>query len=81
MASAALALAVVPFELLFPNRYLLPLYIVLGAVVYALAVKALHMVQPADIDLIEDFLPRQLRGTASKIGAFLVERKPIDRSK
>jgi len=76
MASAALALAVVPFELLFPNRYLLPIYIALGALVYLLAVKALHVVQHEDVDLIEDFLPPQLGGAARRIGGFLVERRP-----
>jgi len=71
-ASAAMALAVVPLELLLQNRYLLPIYIALGAVVYLLAVKALHVLQPADIDLISNFLPPQLRGVSNKIGAFLV---------
>ncbi|MFB0523512.1 MAG: polysaccharide biosynthesis C-terminal domain-containing protein, partial [Candidatus Bathyarchaeia archaeon] len=73
-ASAAMALVVVAFELLLQNRYLLPIYIVLGAAVYLLAIKALHVFQPADIDLISNFLPPQLRGMASKIGAFLVGR-------
>jgi len=80
MASAVMAVAVVPLELLLPNRYLLPIYIGLGAAIYLLAVRALHLVQPADIDLIEDFLPPQLKGVASKIGAFLVGRKPINQS-
>jgi len=74
VASAAMALVVISFELLLQNRYLLPIYIVVGAAVYLLAVKALHVLQPADIDLIINFLPPPLRGVASKIGAFLVRR-------
>jgi len=76
IASTGMAVVVVTFELLLFNRYLLPIYVALGAAVYLLALKVLHVVQLADIDLIEDFLPSQLRGVAGKIGGFLVERKP-----
>lgn len=78
IASVAMAVAVVSVELFFPNRYLLPVYIAVGAGIYILAVRALCIVRPADIDLIQEYLPPQLRGVASKIGAFLVQRKEIE---
>jgi len=80
IGSAAMALVVLLFELLFANRYLLPVYIALGALVYLLTIKRIRLVRSADITLILDFLPAGLRGVGSRIGAFLVEREPIDES-
>jgi hypothetical protein len=56
VASGAMALAMEAFQLAYYSRFLLPLYLAVGLVVYLLSMRALKAVNTADMDLIRRML-------------------------
>jgi len=56
VASGAMALAMEALQLLYYNRFLLPVYLAAGVLVYLLAMRALRAVNAADMDLIRQML-------------------------
>jgi O-antigen/teichoic acid export membrane protein len=56
IASLIMAVAVLVAEELFYNKYLLPVYVAIGAVVFIAVLRLLHAVKPEDLELISDFL-------------------------
>jgi hypothetical protein len=54
------------------SKYLLPAYIVVGGIIYIIMLKALKIVNNADLELLIALLPQRLRGLAARFGRFLV---------
>jgi O-antigen/teichoic acid export membrane protein len=62
VASGAMASVMEALQLSYYNRFLLPLYLSVGLVIYLLAMRALRAVNAADMDLIRQMLgPRFIR--------------------
>jgi len=65
LASLPMALAVLIIQQFFYSKYLLPLYVVAGGLVFFLALRPLHAIDQEDLTLLSDFFGPRL--------AFLVE--------
>ena len=61
VASAVMALAMEAMQSLYYSRFLLPLYLCAGLLVYLLAMRTLRAVNEADMDLIHKMLGQRLR--------------------
>jgi O-antigen/teichoic acid export membrane protein len=61
VAAILMAVAVVAFEAVFYSKFLLPLYVVVGGVVFILCLRFLHAVKIEDLDLLSNFLGRRTR--------------------
>jgi O-antigen/teichoic acid export membrane protein len=56
VASLIMAAAVLVAQQLFYSKYLLPVYVAMGAVVFVAVLRVLRAVKPKDFELISDFL-------------------------
>jgi hypothetical protein len=74
VASVAMALSMEAVQLLYYSRFLLPLYLVVGAVVYLLAMRALRAVNTADIELLQQTLGPRFGGRICDLLSRLVVR-------
>ena len=68
VASIVMALAVVPLEMFIFHLYMLPIYVIVGAVVYFFSLVTLRAIKKQDVELIRDYLPRRLKRVASWLG-------------
>jgi len=62
LSSAVTAAAMEALQLVYYSRFLLPLYLAVGLVVYLLALRALKALNPVDIDLIRRMLGGRFKG-------------------
>ncbi|MGQ9759086.1 MAG: oligosaccharide flippase family protein [Candidatus Methanomethylicaceae archaeon] len=53
------------------SKYLLPVYILVGMILYILMLKAFKVIDTNDVNLLIAFVPSRLRGVASRFGRFL----------
>ncbi|MCX8181520.1 MAG: oligosaccharide flippase family protein [Candidatus Methanomethyliaceae archaeon] len=53
------------------SKYLLPAYIFVGGFVYVIMLKALKIINNADLELLIAFVPQRLKGIAYRFGRFL----------
>lgn len=60
VASGAMALGMEAVELFYYNRFLLPLYLAVGVLVYLLAIRALRIMNASDIELLRQTLGPRL---------------------
>jgi O-antigen/teichoic acid export membrane protein len=61
VASLIMAGAVLIFEIFIYKKYLLPLYIVAGGVVFVLVLRWLHVLNHRDLELVDEFLGPRLK--------------------
>jgi len=64
IAGAAMAVIVIAVQVSIYSPYLLPFYVVVGAVSYLAALRLLKVVKQADLDLIEKYFGHRLRFAA-----------------
>jgi O-antigen/teichoic acid export membrane protein len=72
VACAAMAVSMEILQLLYYNRFLLPLYLLAGALVYLLAMRALRGMNAADIDLLRQTLGPRFSGICGLLSKLLV---------
>lgn len=77
VAGAAMAIALIAIQMIVYSRILLPVYVVLGAVVYLILLRTLNAVRANDIELIERYLGARLGVVARLLGTILVTRGNI----
>jgi O-antigen/teichoic acid export membrane protein len=70
--SSIMSIFVFIFVWAYYSKYLLPAYIVVGGIIYIIMLKALKIVNNADLELLIALLPQRLRGLAARFGRFLV---------
>jgi O-antigen/teichoic acid export membrane protein len=70
-ASLFMTVTVVIFQSIFYSKYLLPLYILLGALVFVLGLKMLHAVNQEDLQLLSDFSGPKLRFIVKALGKLI----------
>jgi O-antigen/teichoic acid export membrane protein len=71
-ASGAMAFSMEALQLLYYSRFLLPLYLLVGASVYLLAMRALRGMNRGDIDLIRQMLGSRFGGTCDLLSRLVV---------
>jgi len=71
-AGAAMAAAIIAIQMLIYSRILLPVYVVIGVIVYMLLLRVLHAVRMHDIELIERYLGPRLEFVARLLCVILV---------
>jgi O-antigen/teichoic acid export membrane protein len=74
VASGTMALIMEAIQLLYYSRFLLPLYLVVGVLVYLLAMRALRAVNTADIELLRQTLGPRFGGRICDLLSRLVVR-------
>jgi O-antigen/teichoic acid export membrane protein len=60
VASAIMAIVLVAFQLMIYSKFLLPVYVLIGAIVYLVLLRLLRAVEPADLSLLRGFLGPRL---------------------
>jgi O-antigen/teichoic acid export membrane protein len=73
LASAIMVISIIlsrslNLERFFPQLYLLPLYMLAGAIVYFFSLVALRAIKKEDVDLFHDYLPGPLKKVALWLG-------------
>ena len=71
VASSLMALAVAGLQLAWSSRYLLPLYVVVGGLVYLAMLRALRALREDDFVLARGFVPARARGLVDLAHRFL----------
>jgi hypothetical protein len=66
-----MGVVVLGLQQIFYNKYLLFLYVVIGALVFLLALRALRAVRREDIDLLSDFLGPKMKFITRWLGKVL----------
>lgn len=74
IASLGMAAVVLGLQAVFYSRYLLPVYIVVGGIVFILGLRVLHAINREDIDLLTDFLSPSLKPLAGALRKVLAVR-------
>ena len=77
VAGATMAAALIAIQMIVYSRILLPVYVVLGAIVYLILLRILNAVRAHDIELIERYLGTRLGVVARLLGTLLVTRRNI----
>jgi O-antigen/teichoic acid export membrane protein len=72
VASVTMALSMGALQLLYYSRFLLPLYLLVGACVYLLAMRALRGMNRSDIDLIRQMLGSRFGGICDLLSRLVV---------
>jgi len=75
VSSAIMVIGVIVVELFVYSKYLLPIYIIAGALIYLAMLKLLKVLNEDDVRLLEGFLPNKLRRIGTLLGQFLVSKK------
>lgn len=70
-AGAVMAMVLVAFQLVIYSKFLLPVYVLVGAVVYLIMLRLLRAVDPADLTLLRGFLGPRL-ALVSKILSWVI---------
>jgi O-antigen/teichoic acid export membrane protein len=71
-ASLAMALVMWSLQLLYYSRFLLPLYLAIGALVYLFAIRELKMLNTADIELARQVLGARFSGMCDLLARVLL---------
>jgi O-antigen/teichoic acid export membrane protein len=74
-ASLTMALIVVLAQSLQYSKYLLPVYVLVGAATYLTMLRILHAIKPADIELIKQYLGPRFHFTINKLARYLISQK------
>jgi O-antigen/teichoic acid export membrane protein len=72
VASGAMALSMEALQLLVYSRFLLPLYLAVGLLVYLLAIRALRIMNTSDIDLLRQTLGPRSGGICNLLSRFVI---------
>jgi O-antigen/teichoic acid export membrane protein len=72
LASGAMALVMEALQLLYYSRFLLPVYVLVGLLVYLLGMRALKAVGTADIDLLRRTLGPRFSGVCDPLSRLVV---------
>lgn len=72
VASSVMAVAVLGFQFLLYSKYLLPLYVLDGGVVYSTMLRLLKAVRTHDIHLVRVFMGKRFEGLVDSAGSILV---------
>lgn len=78
VASLIMAAVVLLLEAVLYSRYLLPVYVVLGGIVYVLALRFLHAANSEDVELISEFLGPKLKFLTGTLRTLLGVRQDAD---
>lgn len=71
IASGAMTVGLILFQLAWMHRYLLPFYIAIGAAIYFMTLRVLHAVTPQDVNLIEAYAPAYLQRFIQALGSII----------
>ena len=71
-ASSVMAVAVLSFQFLLYSKYLLPLYVVVGGVVYLIMLKFLRAVNAHDVHLVRAFVGQRWEPLIKWAGSYLI---------
>jgi O-antigen/teichoic acid export membrane protein len=71
-ASGAMAFCMEALQLLYYSRFLLPLYLLVGASVYLLAMRALRGINRDDVDLIRQMVGSRFGGICDLLSRLVV---------
>jgi O-antigen/teichoic acid export membrane protein len=71
IASLVMAAIVLIVQQLYYSKYLLPLYIAIGAVVFVTMLRVLHAATTSDLELISDYLGPRMRSITNLLGRIL----------
>ena len=74
LASGFMAVSIEALQLLYYNPYSLPVYLLVGAVVFILATRALRVLSAADMDLLHRILGSRFGGRVSNLLSRLLVR-------
>ena len=74
VASAVMAAVLLGVQTVNYSILLLPVYIVLGAIVYLILLRMLHAVKKHDIELVERYLGRRFRFVGGLLGRILISQ-------
>ncbi|MGC8937229.1 MAG: oligosaccharide flippase family protein, partial [Candidatus Methanomethylicaceae archaeon] len=69
--SSIMSIVIFIFVWRYYSKYLLPVYILIGGIIYVMMLKALKIINDADVELLIALLPKRLRGAAYRLGRFL----------
>jgi len=72
LASGGMALAMEAFQLVYYSRFLLPVYLAVGFLVYLLGMRALKAVGTVDIDLLRHTLGPRFRGVCDLLSRVVI---------
>jgi O-antigen/teichoic acid export membrane protein len=72
IAGTIMAAVVAVAELLYYGKFLLPVYALIGTVVYLLMVRSLRVVNAADLELLRNLLGRRLASVSGILGRILL---------
>jgi len=61
VASGVMAVVVVLAQLIYYNKYLLPVYVMIGGLIFILGLRMLRTINRDDAELVSEFLPRRFR--------------------
>jgi len=74
LAGVSMALVVLVVQVLFYNRFLLPIYVLIGGVTYLLALRWLHAIRNSDVELLKTFLGSRFEFATRPVERFLVRQ-------
>jgi O-antigen/teichoic acid export membrane protein len=73
-ASAIMAVVLAAFQVVVYSKFLLPVYVLIGAVVYLILLRLLRAVDPADLSLLRGFLGPRLSPVSDMLSRVLVRK-------
>lgn len=73
-ASTIMAIVLVAFQVVVYSKFLLPVYVLIGAVVYLILLRLLRAVDPADMSLLRGFLGPRL-SLVSNVRSWVIQPK------
>ena len=73
-ASTIMAVVLVAFQVVVYSKFLLPLYVLTGAVVYLILLRLLRAVDPADLRLLRGFLGPRLSPVSDMLSRVLLPK-------
>jgi O-antigen/teichoic acid export membrane protein len=73
-ASTVMAVVLVAFQLMIYNKFLLPVYVLIGAVMYLILLRLLRAVDPTDLSLLRGFLGPRLSPVSEMLSRVLLPK-------
>ena len=74
-ASSFMAIVVYAVQVLMDNIYLLPAYVLLGVIIYVLAIRTLEVLSPDDVRALISVLPKRVRDVTLRLGLLLLTKE------
>jgi len=73
-AGTVMAVVLVAFQVVVYSKFLLPVYVLIGAIVYLILLRLLRAVEPADLSLLRGFLGPRLSLVSNVLGWVLLPK-------